>query len=162
TRSPLVTWRGFAGLTALLWAPFLIFVIITIADLAVNRKSPRIAVIFAFTVFVITFLQVRAAHDQMFKIPVLWSNRVMHLASGVSPVLPFLLIFAAGYWWVWFSLRGLSIVDLRRPRLPNPCTLPEAAVRISDIEGEHVRDTAHPVKLAWRVLVVIAGLVIIA
>jgi hypothetical protein len=164
TRSPLVTWKGFAfpGLTPLLWVVLPVFVAITMWDIGKHRNSLRVAVAFGALAFLMTTFQVLLANDSISKIPILWSTRVIHLASGVSPVLPFLLLFAAGYWWVWLSLRGMALVDLRRPRLPGPDTLPGEAVRISDTEGEQVRDTAHPVKLAWRILVSIFALVIIA
>ncbi len=48
-----------------------------------------------------------------------WSTRLLHYTSGVSPVLPILFLAAAGYWWMWQSLRGVTLVDQRRPRLPD-------------------------------------------
>jgi hypothetical protein len=53
--------------------------------------------------------------------------RYIHLTSGVSPLLPFLCLLAAGLWWAWFSLSGLALVDKRRPQLPSDEDLPTVA-----------------------------------
>jgi hypothetical protein len=44
--------------------------------------------------------------------------RYVHITSGVSPLLPWILLLAAGMWWVWYSISGLALLDQRRPRLP--------------------------------------------
>jgi hypothetical protein len=44
--------------------------------------------------------------------------RMAWLQSGVSPTLPLLLICAALFLWVWFTLKLRSLFDLRRPWLP--------------------------------------------
>ena len=162
TRYPLVVWAWNGWLTAALWAPLPLFLAFNTWDIAVRRSSPAIARWLAtFTALVAAF-QIALSCGLLTQIPYLWSPRFLHLASGVSPVLPFLLLFAAGYWWVWLSLRSMAIVDLRRPRLPAADTLPHVSFRISDKEGEKVRDTAHPVKFAWRVLITLVALGIIS
>ena len=50
--------------------------------------------------------------------------RYIHLTSGVSPLLPLLSLLAAGLWWAWFSLAGLSLLDQRHPQLPSDVDLP--------------------------------------
>jgi hypothetical protein len=44
--------------------------------------------------------------------------RSMNLTSGVSPVVPFLLLTAGLYIWFWYSLHGLALFGPDRPRLP--------------------------------------------
>ena len=44
--------------------------------------------------------------------------RLVHITSGLSPLLPLLLLLAAGLWWAWYTLGGLALLDGRRPRLP--------------------------------------------
>ncbi|HKV24885.1 MAG TPA: hypothetical protein VJN93_09875 [Candidatus Acidoferrum sp.] len=152
TRNPEVTWSGFSGLTLLLWSPYLPFVCATIWDLANLRHQRLVAAGLAVLVAFMTWLQLwltLSAHGEW---RVYWSTRMLYLTSGVSPVLPVLLLMAAVYWWMWISLRGVCLVDLRRPRLPEQEDLPADAFRISDTEGEELRETAHPFYFSWRVL----------
>ncbi len=44
--------------------------------------------------------------------------RAMHLASGVSPIVPILSILVALYLSFWFKLHGLALFGPDRPRLP--------------------------------------------
>lgn len=44
--------------------------------------------------------------------------RSLNLTSGVSPLLPILLLFGAGLWGAWHTLSGSVFVDQRRPALP--------------------------------------------
>lgn len=44
--------------------------------------------------------------------------RSMHLTSGVSPILPMLLLLVAGLWWLLQMSAGYLLLDARRPRLP--------------------------------------------
>jgi len=161
-RSPLVAWRGDGWLTPVLWAPLPIFAGFVLWDFWVQRKRRLIASVLFLCVSLSTTFQLLLAYDWFEKLPVLWSTRYIHFASEVSPIPPFLLLIAAGYWWVWLSLRGMSIVDLRRPRLPNASTLGPKSFRMSDKDGEAIRNIAHPVLFAWRVLIVIAAVYIIS
>jgi hypothetical protein len=81
------------------------------------RESPRTALIFITVsiALVVGFFVVNllGGHSRN---PFLY--RYVHLTSGVSPLLPFLCLLAAGLWWAWFSLSGLALVDKRRPQLP--------------------------------------------
>jgi hypothetical protein len=91
----------------------------------------------------------------------------VNLDSGVSPVLPVLLLLAAAYWWSWQSLRGIALVDQRRPRLPTCKDLAEVglhldAFHISDIEGDELRSTAHPFSFQWQVLIPVLVLFAVA
>jgi len=46
--------------------------------------------------------------------------RSMNLTSGVSPVVPIVLLAVGMYGWVWYSLKGLALLGPDRPCLP-PC-----------------------------------------
>jgi hypothetical protein len=161
-RSPLVAWTQGAWLTVVLWLPLPFFIGAVIWDLINRRNSKVIASVFAISSIALAAVQLNLSFQLWSHFHTLWSTRYLHFASGVSPIPPFFFLLAAGYWWTWLSLRGMSIVDLRRPRLPGPSTLPPLAFRMSDTEGEKVRDTAHPVKFAWRVLLVTAGICIVS
>src|SRR5277367_1444931 len=107
TRSPHTDWHWGPVFTLLLWAPYPLFVAVTCWDLAKLREQPVVALAFigmtcAMTVFqfVLTWIPFGPLH-------VYWSTRMLHITSGVSPVLPVLLIMAAAYWWMWMSLRGV-------------------------------------------------------
>lgn len=48
----------------------------------------------------------------------LFLYRYVHFASGLSPVLPWILLICSMLWWAWYSLAGLALLDDRRPHLP--------------------------------------------
>jgi hypothetical protein len=56
------------------------------------------------------------------RIPLFWRN--IHLLSGVSPLLPQLILAAGMYAWFWFCLRGLALFGDDRPQLPSEAELP--------------------------------------
>jgi len=164
TRNPRVDWEGFIGLTWLLWIPYPAFIAVTIWDLGKLRGQPKVASWFALIVFLMTTLQLSLALGwiscELFR--AYWSTRMLHLTSGLSPVLPILLLLGAGYWWMWISLRGACLVDLRRPRLPGDAELKHQVFRISDKEAEELRETAHPFYFTSRVVIPITGLALIS
>ncbi|MGB6959076.1 MAG: hypothetical protein WBF01_01630 [Candidatus Acidiferrum sp.] len=162
TRNPRVEWAGFPGFTYLMWLPYPVFVAITFYDLRSLREQPRVAYLFAFLVFLMTGFQFVLTWIPSGKLHVYWSARMLHITSGVSPVLPVLLLIGAAYWWMWLSLRGVCLVDLRRPRLPEKDNLPDDSYRISDAEGEVLRKTAHPFYFSWPVLLPVIGLAAVA
>lgn len=57
--------------------------------------------------------------------------RAMHLASGVSPLVPFLVMFVGFYLCFWLSLHGLALFGPDRPRLP-----PRERLSIKDESGK--------------------------
>jgi hypothetical protein len=164
TRNPLISWRTTWGLplTILLWLPLPALVGFTVYDMAKHRNQPKIAWILAGLISAMTLFQILLACNQIPWLPYTWSTRLIHLSSGVSPVLPFVLLCVAGYWWAWLSLRSVAIVDLRRPRLPAASHLPQTAVRFSDVEGEKVRKTAHPLRFAWRIAAILGILLLVS
>jgi len=88
--------------------------------------------------------------------------RYVHLASGVSPLLPFLCLLAGGLWWVWFSLSGLALIDKRRPCIPTKedytaigstgHKAPDASIWITNMDGiRHMVNVAKPATFDDRV-----------
>lgn len=151
-RAPAAQWAGNRDLTYLLWLPYPLLLVATIWDLWKLRRAPLIAWLFTAGAIVMTVSQMWLAWGSSGAWRVFWSTRMLFLSSGVSPILPVLLLMGAGYWWMWISLRGVCLVDLRRPRLPDPQDLPPEAYRVSDTEAEELRKTAHPFFFAWQVL----------
>ena len=181
TRSLQVQWRGGLPLTVFLWQLYVVFIAVTFRDLSKWRAQPRIALGFVIAIGVMTILQMELALAPPIWARVYWSNRLIHLDSGLSPVLPVLVLLAGGYWWMWMSLRAIALVDLRRPRLPAQLDLgkpddddpirphlPDSqdlnalSHRISDEEAEHLRTTAHPFYVKWQVMIPVIGLFLIA
>lgn len=89
----------------------------------------------------------------------------MHITSGVSPLIPFLILAVAVIWGAWYTLAALVLSDVRGPRLPaasdfdkNSSTsggLSLAAVRFRHLshEGtELLRKVIYPANLDRRVI----------
>ncbi|MGC1620513.1 MAG: hypothetical protein WA765_18630 [Candidatus Acidiferrum sp.] len=157
-RSPRVDWVGTWALTAVMWLPYPIFVGVTIWDLYKLRRERVVARAFIGSVIAMTIFQFVLTWISYGPLRVYWSTRMLHIASGLSPALPVLLLIAAAYWWMWLSLRGVCLVDLRRPRLPERQDLALDSYRISDAEGEDLRKTAHPLYFTWQVAIPVIGL----
>jgi hypothetical protein len=151
-RTPTLDWAGSDRLTFLLWFPYLPFVAITIWDLGRWRQRPGVAFLFALFACAMTALHIYLVWSQNPSFRMFWSTRVLHLASGLSPILPMLLLLTAGYWWMWASLKGIALVDLRRPRLPQKEDLPPESYRISDTEAEQLRHVSHPFYFTWQLV----------
>jgi len=58
--------------------------------------------------------------------------RAMHLASGVSPIVPILLVFVGLYLSFWFTLHGLALFGPDRPCLP-----PKKQLALKDAAGNN-------------------------
>jgi hypothetical protein len=65
--------------------------------------------------------------------------RSMNLTSGVSPLVPFLLLTFGLYIWFWYSLHGLALFGPDRPRLPRRTDLLLKVPAVGN-EGEHELD----------------------
>jgi hypothetical protein len=157
-RSPVEHWKGSWPLTLLFWLPFFAFVGFMTWGFASVRKLGAVATGFLAIVAFIAFVLFLLAKNAFVGVHMYWPSRLVNLDSGVSPVLPILLLLAAAYWWSWESLRGIALVDRRRPRLPSCKDLANAgrhldAYHISDSEGDRLRDTAHPFSFQWQVLI---------
>ncbi len=78
-------------------------------------------------------------------IPRYW--RSVNLFSGVSPLLPQVLLIGGAVLWFWCSLRGMAHFGDDRPLLPSRDTLPELLSLFSqDDAGAAVEDAAIPLK----------------
>jgi len=67
--------------------------------------------------------------------------RVVHLTSGLSPMVSLLLMLAGLYWWFWFTLSGLALLGQGRPLLPR---LRRSLARISDEMARNIEGFAMP------------------
>jgi hypothetical protein len=68
--------------------------------------------------------------------------RGVHLTSGVSPLLPFLLLIAAVCGLSWYELYSLAFTDCRSPRLPSVKDASAAYYRVSEEYVEDLRRVA--------------------
>jgi hypothetical protein len=71
---------------------------------------------------------------------VLWQQRVIDLASHVSPATPLLLLLAAFYAWFWFSLKSESLTDWRTPQLPQQDEVPSNYDQLSERMAQPIRN----------------------
>jgi hypothetical protein len=74
------------------------------------------------------------------KFPMFW--RSIYLRSGVSPLLPQVVLIAGLYAWFWFNLHGLALFGDDRPVLPRVDDLPDmpmAADRTEEERGQQSR-----------------------
>ncbi len=49
--------------------------------------------------------------------------RSVNLLTGVSPLVPFLLLIVGSYAWFWYTLSGVALFNQDRPKLPSCCDL---------------------------------------
>ena len=85
--------------------------------------------------------------------------RSINLGSGVSPLLPQLLLLAGAYFWFWCNLRGLAHFGDDRPLLPKKTKLPSFLAMFSmEKAGDPVEKVALPVNRGYlvRLLVIFA------
>jgi len=73
------------------------------------------------------------------KFPTFW--RSVFLRSGVSPLLPQVLLIVGLYAWFWFNLHGLALFGDDRPLLPRVDDLPQFEVAANRGEEEHAQHT---------------------
>jgi len=81
----------------------------------------------------------------------LTAYRAAHLTSGISPLLPLALLFAAGTCIAWFELQGLAVTDCRRPALPRKADL-GAHYRVSEEDVSKFRKLALPLSMPSRII----------
>jgi hypothetical protein len=93
-------------------------------DAPVSGKKPPAAVWRSFLLFAgISFALywcleffLDTALTEVNRIPTYW--RAINLTTGVSPLVPLVALIAGLYCWFWFSLQGLALFGVDRPRLP--------------------------------------------
>jgi len=90
----------------------------------VSGKSPATWQMLVGGMAVVAFVQFTRLHYGLVQlvtpennVPAYW--RSAHILSGVSPLLPQLVLIAGMYLWFWFSLRGLALFGEDRPVLPS-------------------------------------------
>jgi hypothetical protein len=113
--------------------------------------------------------KILASHDFDYGHQSAWSLRILDFGSGVSPILPLLLLLAASYWWVWYCLKGLTLLDDHCARLPADETavdsntgLPLNLSRPSERDADTVRAVARPLSLPMVVLKPLAILLVLS
>jgi hypothetical protein len=86
-----------------------------------QKKASLAAAVF-FLIFVLSHIRLVHGLTTANGIPAYWRNA--HLLSGVSALLPQVILMAGCYLWFWFSLRGLAMFGDDRPLLPPLESLP--------------------------------------
>jgi hypothetical protein len=89
---------------------------------AIWRRSVGATAVVTFALFAWLHYGLVLKLTQENRIPAYW--RSAHLLSGVSGLLPQLLLIAGMYLWFWFGLRGLALFGKDRPLLPKLDSLP--------------------------------------
>jgi hypothetical protein len=107
-----------AGNTVQSYLLLLIMVVVAVvcgADLS-RRSLPRLHIVLFVVSCLATFWVF--AQWQLGYGEGLTSARSVRLTSGISPLLPILLLMLGGLWGAWYSLSGASLVGHRCPILP--------------------------------------------
>ena len=76
------------------------------------------------------------------RIPAYW--RSAHLLSGVSPLLPQVLLLAGWYGWFWYALQGLNLVGDDIPKLPAASHLHPWGRISEEASGREIAKAARP------------------
>ena len=91
--------------------------------------------------------------------------RYVHITSGVSPLLPLLILGLASVWWAWYTLAGLVLTDKRGPCLPaakdfvepnqsaqQPLSAPPVFAPLTLERNQSLLRVAHPGNVDRRVV----------
>jgi hypothetical protein len=73
-----------------------------------------------------------------------FSYRCLHPGSGISPVIPLLLLIFAWYLWAVFQTFRLRFSEMNRPRLPHRKSL-DVASRVYFVSDEQLSDCSPPI-----------------
>jgi hypothetical protein len=130
TPNPAAVWVGFAtllaGSVALIYSFCRSFPYALRTDIASSRKFPRrptdgylLVHAIAFAAMVaIPFLWVRTCENSENHVGLFFSYRCLNPLSGVSPLLPVLLLLFGWYLWSIIQTRRLRFSEETRPRIP--------------------------------------------
>lgn len=142
----------------------LIFLLISSVADQIRRKSNRLAISSAIA-FVLAFAILAPFTWDPVSSRNLFFYRFVHITSGVSPLIPFLILAFAGLWCAWYTLAGLVLTDERGPVLPEesqfesePAGARHASVlamRFRPFSRAYNRDlleVLHPASLKLRVI----------
>lgn len=154
---------GESALQYLLWLFFFLLLGSSILDL--HRRGARtlatISMIFVpvIAIFVWFMLDRGPAASQN-----LFFYRFVHITSGVSPLIPMLVLGISGIWWAWFTLAGLVLSGKRGPQLPSPPPVNDTVGNTSTTSlrfrsltsqaNEHLLCVIKPTCLDYRVILV--------
>jgi hypothetical protein len=118
--SPWCHWSfhfGDPALGTLLGVIFALLLASSVAD-QVRRKSKRLAIMsFVFVPILLGAVNIPLYRDAE-STRNLFFYRIIHISSGVSPLIPLLILALAGTWCAWYALSGLVLSDKRGPLLP--------------------------------------------
>jgi hypothetical protein len=106
------------------------------------RRIIGVSAIFLFALLIAYHLWLASLLIPANRIPTYW--RSTHLLSGVSPLLPELLLLAGLYLWFWFGLRGVALFGDDRPLLPRATSLPELPMFTREQGAIPVEEKAIP------------------
>jgi hypothetical protein len=149
----------------LLWCVFALLLVSAVVD-QIRRKSYWSAFISFVFVLVLkiavdVWVDLDLTHQSSRNISF---YRFVHITSGVSPLIPFLILALAGSWYAWHTLAGLVLFDQRGPRLPEASDfgkMPDkdasalAAIRIRLLSGDRngvLLKVIHPTNADLRVI----------
>jgi hypothetical protein len=128
-----------------------------------------VTAILALAAFVLVQIYMVHKLTQANRIPAYW--RSVNFLSGVSGMLPEILLIAGAYLWFWFNLRGLAHFGEDRPRLPKVADLPRLEdgtpmmpMFSQEYAGTLVEQAALPLtqRYLWRLSMVFAITVIVS
>jgi len=132
-----------------------------VASAGISRFLVALAAILFFVLYAAGHRALISLLKPSNAVPAYW--RAVNLQSGVSPMLPQLLLIAGVYVWFWCGLRGLAHFGDDRPVLPAVDDLPSQMPMFSrEKAGDRVEDAARPLNpyylcLFLGALLVIAG-----
>jgi hypothetical protein len=112
-------------------------------NLRLWRLLAGLTAVFCLELFILNRIDLFSKLTAENRIPVYL--RSVNLSSGVSPLLPQLLLLAGGYLWFWCTLRGLAHFGHDRPLLPKEKDLPMMPMFSRERVGDGVEDAARPV-----------------
>jgi hypothetical protein len=141
---------------------------ITIKDSTILISRAFVLLVLAMAMFWLFFvIPIEGVLGDENRVLTYW--RAMHLASGVSPLVPIFSILAGLYLSIWFSLHGLALFGPDRPCLPPKPLLPiksddgterDLLKMFSEEEAaEKIEHAARP--LNWKTGAVALGLFVL-
>jgi len=93
------------------------------------------------------------------RIPTFW--RSVHLLSGVSPLVPQLLLMVGLYCWFWFALRGLALFGDDRPMLPMKADVKLMEMFSREVAQEPVEEEGIPAGKRYFYTLIGIGLIVL-
>ena len=124
------------------------------------RRAAGYSAVLCFVLFAVLYWYLLHNLTPANRVPFFWRN--VNFTSGVSALLPQILLFAGAYLWFWFNLRGLAHFGDDRPLLPKMADLPKLMPMFSDEQVRPaVENAALPLTNLLRLLVVLVGVIVI-